>query len=116
MTRYMNEIKVASVIDGRFSVTKAGIKKDKLRYTSENSLRNALSYAIAVLSTHFIAGEELEPQIYDKLSDDARSTIELSKKLHNTEKVRPMHPDQILGSDDISLFIHKGTTKDKKQE
>ena len=116
MTRYINEIKVESVMDGRFSVTKAEIKKDKLRYTSESSLHNALSYAIAVLSMHFVASKELEPQIYDKLSNNAKSTIELAKKLHNTKKVRPMYPDQILGSDDTSLFIHKGTTKDKKRE
>ena len=86
ITRYMSKIKVESAIDSRFSVTKARIKKDKLRYTSENSLCNVLLYAIAVLSAHFVAGEELESQIYDKLSDDAKSTIELTKKVHNTEK------------------------------
>ena len=113
MTRYMSEIKVEIVMDGRFSVTKAGIKNDKLRCNSKNSLHNALSYAIAVLSAHFVASEELEPQIYNKLSNDTKSIIELIKKLHNTEKVRLMHPDQILDSDDTSLFMYKGTTKDK---
>ena len=44
LTRHMNEVKVASVLDGGFSVTKASAKKDMHRHTSENSLRNVLSY------------------------------------------------------------------------
>ena len=47
------------------------------RYTSENVLQNALLYLISVLSTYFILGEDLEPNIYEKLSDDVKNTIEL---------------------------------------
>jgi len=116
MNRYMNEVKVSSILDGRFSVTNAGIKKDMHRYTSENSLRNALNYAVAVLSTHFILGEELEKNIYNNLSDDAKSTIEMVRKLNNNEKVKPLHPDQIFGSDDTSIFVYSGNTKNKKHQ
>ena len=50
------------------------------RFTSENSIRNALSFAIAVLSTHFVVGEgELEKNECDQLSDDAKSKINLVK-------------------------------------
>jgi len=111
MKRYKNEVKVESVLCGNFSITKAGVKKDMHRYTSENSLRNALSYLITVLSTHFILGEDLEPNIYEKLSDDAKNTIELVKKLNNVDKARPIPPEQILGSDDTSLFAHTGSVK-----
>ena len=116
MDRYMTEIKVSSVLDRGFSATKAGIKKDMHRYTSENSLRNALHYATAVLSTHLIVGEELEKNAYENLSDDAKSTIEMVKKLNNNEKVRPLHPDQIFGSDDTSMFVCSRNNKDKKRQ
>ena len=54
-------------------------------------------------------GEEL-----DKLSDDAKSTIELVKKLSNDDKVRPLRLDQVFVSDDTSLLMRIGDTKDKK--
>ena len=58
------------------------------RHTSENALRNALTYAIAVMSTHSIIGDELEYHTHDKLSDDAKNTIELLKRLNNAEKTQ----------------------------
>ena len=70
MKKYNNEVKVESILCGNFSITKAGVKKDMHRYTSENSL-----------STHFILGKDLEPNIYEKLSDDTKNTIELVKKI-----------------------------------
>ena len=56
----MNEIKVLSILDGGFSITKAGIKKDMRRNTSENSSCNVLNYTKAILSAHFVLDEELE--------------------------------------------------------
>ena len=77
------------------------------RFTSENSIRNALSFAIAVLSTHFVVGEgELEKNEYDQLSDDAKSTIDLVKKLNC---------DQIFSTDDTTLFMYSGTAEKKRQ-
>ena len=38
------------------------------------------------------------------------------KKLSDNDKVRPLHPDQIFGSDDTSLFIHTCDSKDKKKQ
>ena len=63
------------------------MQKDHHRHTSENSLRNTLNYAVAVLCTHFVLGEELQKNEYDKLSDDAKKTIELVKKLSDNDKV-----------------------------
>ena len=111
LIRCMNEVKVTSVLDGGFSVTKLGIQKDHHRHTSENSLRNALNYAVAVVCIHFIVGEQLEEKYYDVLSDEAKRTIELVKKLSNNEKVRPLYPDQIFGSDDARLLMHLGDTQ-----
>ena len=74
-----------------------------------------MSYAIAVLSTHFILGNKLEDHICDKFSNDAKNIIELVKKINNAEKVKPIVPDQILGSDNTSLYIHIGSTNDKKE-
>ena len=48
------------------------------------------------------------------MNDDAKPTIEMVMNLNNYEKVRSLHPDQMFGSDDISLLIHSGNTKDKK--
>ena len=102
------------MLDGRFSITKATVKKTMNRFTSENSMRNALSFAIAVLSTHFVIGEgELEKNEYDQLSDDAKSTIDLVKKLNGYQKVLPIDPDQILSTDDATLFMHSGTAEKK---
>ena len=90
------------------------MQKDHHRCTSENSLRNALNYAVAALCTHFIVGEELEENEYNKLSNNAKSTIKLVKKISNNDKVMPLYPDQTFGSDDASLFTHTGNAKDKK--
>ena len=106
MSRYLNEVKVASALEGGISVAKVCVKKRMNRHTSENALCNALTYAIAVMSTHSIIGDELEYHTHDKLSDDAKNTIELLKRLNNAEKLRPIIPDQILGSDDTSLLTH----------
>ena len=43
-----------------------------------------------------------------------KKTIELVKKLSDNDKVRPLHPDQIFGSDDTSLFMHTCDSKNKK--
>ena len=94
MGRYLTEVKVASALDGGFSITDKVINKTMVRYTSENSIRNVLSCAVAVLSTHFVIGEELDSKIFDSLSEDAKKTIELTKKLNNNENVMPIHPDQ----------------------
>ena len=85
-------------------MTKDGMQKDHHRCTSEKSLLNALNYAVAVLCTHFIVGEALEENECDKLSDDAKITIELVKKLSDDDKVWPLHPDKTFGSDNTSLL------------
>ena len=96
-------------------MTKVGVKKDMNKHRSENSLYNALSYAIAVVSTYFIIGEELEDWTCKKWSDDVKNTIELVKRLNNAEKFRSITPDQIIGSDDTSLFMYTCSTNDKKR-
>ena len=115
MVIYLSKVKVASALWGRISVTKSGVSKDMNRYTSENSLRNILSYTIILLSTHFILGDKLEDHICDKLSNNAKNTIELVIKLNNVKKVKPIIPDQILGSNNTSLFTHTGSTNNKKE-
>ena len=57
--RHLSEVKVEILMNGGFSKTKVDFKKDMNRHTSKNSLRNTLSYLIAVLSAHFIACKEV---------------------------------------------------------
>ena len=77
LERFMHETKVQSALDVRFSITKSTINKTILRRTSENSIRNALSFGVAALPTHFIVGKELDKVQYEMLSNDATNTIDL---------------------------------------
>ena len=81
------------------------------RYTSENSLYNTLNYIIVVLFMRFLIGDKLDKNEYNMLSNDTKNTIELVKILSNTDKVQPIRPIQIYGSDNTSLFVHLGNTK-----
>ena len=38
------------------------------------------------------------------------------KKLNNNEKVRLLYPDQIYSSDNASIFVYSGKTKNKKHQ
>ena len=69
------------------------VSKTMVRYTSERSLRNVLSYTIGVLCTHFILDEKMDEKDCKLLSDDAKSTIDLVKKLSCTSSVKPINPD-----------------------
>ena len=80
------------------------------------SLHNALRCEAAVLCTHFAACEELEENKCEKLSNDAKTTIELVKKLSDNDKVRPFHSDETFGSDGTSLLMHsKNFNANKRQ-
>ena len=82
----MQETKILSVLDGRFSIVNSTVYKKINRHISENSLRNAFSNAMIVLATNFIVGEAMDKKDYKILSYKAKETIELVKKLNNAEK------------------------------
>ena len=71
--------------------------------TSGKSLRNGLSYLIVALPAHFIVTEELEPYVYETLSEDAKCTVcFLFKK--KDDKFRAILPKKMLVSDDTACF------------
>ena len=53
MNQYLSTIKATSVLDSRYSVAKAGIKKDINTYASKIFLCNILNYIIIVLLVCF---------------------------------------------------------------
>ena len=65
MNTYLSETKVTSVLDSGCTD----------RYL--NFLNNTFNYRIAVLSTHFLIGDELDKNEYNMLSDNTKNTIEL---------------------------------------
>ena len=116
LIRCMNEVKVTSALDIRFSVTKSNIKKDHHLHTSEKSLRNAFNYKVAALNDHFIVGEELEEKDCDMLSDDAKITVELAKKMSDNDKVSYLCPYQTFFSVNTGMLMHSVDTNYNKRQ
>ena len=48
-------------------IQKASRPKTMTRCTAENYVQSTLSHVLTVLSTHFLLGESLEQNAYDKL-------------------------------------------------
>ena len=81
------------------------------RFIFENSIRSALSYAMTILSTHFVLGKIMPSSTYETLSKGAKTTIKLVSRLNNNITCAPVDPDLVFSTDDTSLYVHEGTCK-----
>ena len=85
------------------------------RHTTEKLLRSVLSYAIAVLSNHFVISEDIDKASYVNLSDNTKNSIDLVSILDKHEKGMLISSNPVFLSIDTGLFTHAGYPKEQKQ-
>jgi hypothetical protein len=95
------------------------LTKTASRFCSEHSVMMGYAYATTVLSTHFIEGHGPTNHIangnMEKLSFDAKETIEMIKEAYGADDIYPVNPNLILSTDDTTLFVFEGA-KDSKED
>ena len=86
----------------------AAREKTMTRHTSEKSLRSDFSFAIAVVSTHFILGKSLWNKNINLLPKGAQENIKLLSKLNSNAPHIPINPNLTLSTDDTTMHVHEG--------
>jgi hypothetical protein len=102
---YMTQL----VTMGGISLSTSAIQKTNRRFTSENSLMSAMSFACTVALSHFIVGSPSSGnQLPSKISRGASQFIEMIRKANNGLPVFPIKPQYVTSTDDTTRYIFVG--------
>jgi hypothetical protein len=87
------------------SVSRSAIQKSNRRYTSEQSLRSVMAYAITVLVSGFIVLPEPCPE-YEalELPEGSRISYDIVSKCNGGRPMKPRPPQCIASTDDQTEF------------
>lgn len=97
--------KATMALEDYSTTTTSTIAKTKRRFTAMNSVRNAMSFAATVISTHFIVGSPSQVPIPESMTDGAKNAMKAASELFGGLPVFPVLPELILSTDDITLFV-----------
>ena len=110
---YCTEVKIRAFLLEMYSIQDVARVKPMTRYIAENSLCSAFSFAITVLSTHFIIGKSLSNKLLNLLSKEALETIEIVSKLNNNMPCMPINPNLVFSTDDTMMYVYEGIEEKK---
>ena len=105
---YCAKVKIRVHLSEQYSIQNIARGKIMNRYIAENSSRSAFSFAITVISTHFILGKSLSNNICKKLPKEAQETIDLVSKLNNNVPYMSINPKLIFSTDDTTMCVYEG--------
>jgi hypothetical protein len=98
--------KATMALESYSSTTTSTIAKTKRRFKAMNSVRNAMSFAATVLSTHFIVGAPpKEAPVPDSMTSGGRKALNAASELFGGLPVYPILSELSLSTDDITLFV-----------
>ena len=93
--------------------------KTTTRHTAERSLISAVTFALVVLATHFIAGEEENFPDDEDLTEGAKETLKLIRQANPGIKMKVVPPHLVFNHDDSGQFLMRNkndASHGKKQE
>ena len=76
-------------------------------------MHSTVSFALTVLNAHFILGESLDQQFHEKLTGDAKHTIDLVYNLNGNIPCKPINPTLTHSVDITALCAHEGIEEKK---
>ena len=110
-----NHLRLAQAKHRNISVRENIQTKSSVRFTKENSLRNAAAYLATITATHYMIAP---PDPCIKKTEEATEGAQLLHKLIQKEnkgiEIRPILPWYISSTNDTTLVAFEGTATSEK--
>ena len=111
---------IVAAVEGEVAFSKKTLLiKTEARFRAEHSVMSGFSYATTCLMTHYIEGRKpswMRNIDMTSLPFSVKKTLDMVKGVFGTDEFCPVNPSLVLSTDDSSLFVFEGTSRDVSGE